>query len=252
VTGHARENSTSCTRRSVEGRPLILTCRDCNSSAGHTCDWHWANFWTVEGFANGDMREAVDIQFTYEDQKSVVELSNENGAFILRIIKEASNPESVKEIERLFRGAVETKGRPEPMHFNFHKSKFDERLLRLSVLRAAYLAGIAVAGYRWIHVWDPIRRQILDSTIRDESLSGLVRYEQEHSRDRRALGIIETPVDVQSFCVGFGRWAVFLPGERESVLYEPEKLAGQRIEFKGAAYYWPTAPTFGIDWSSRR
>ena len=137
------------------------------------------------------------------------------------------------------------------MNVNFHKSKFDERLLRLSVLRAAYLAGIAVAGYRWIPVWDPIRRQILDSTIRDESLSGLVRYEQEHSRDRRALGIIETPVDMRSFYIGFGRWTVFLPWERESVLYQPEKLAGQRIEFKGSAYEWPTAPTFGFDWSPR-
>lgn len=172
--------------RSVGGRPLILTCRDCNSSSGHTYDWHWANFWTVEGFGTGDMRQPVDVQFTYEDQRSVAELSSESGSFMLRIVKEASNPESVKQTERLFRRAVETKGQPEPMNFNFHKSKFDERLLRLSVLRAAYLAAIAVAGYRWIPVWDPIRRQILDSTIRDESLSPLVRYEKEHSRDRRA------------------------------------------------------------------
>jgi hypothetical protein len=129
----------------------------------------------------------VDVQFTYEGLRSVAELSNENGAFILRIIKEASNPESVKETERLFGGAVKTKGRPEPMNVNFHKSKFDERLLRLSVLRAAYLAGIAIAGYRWIRIWDPIRRQILDSTIRDEGVSGLVRYEQEYSRERRSV-----------------------------------------------------------------
>jgi hypothetical protein len=181
----------------------------------------------------------------------VAELSNENGAYLLRIVKEASNPASVKETERLFGRAVETKGRPEPMNVNFHKSKFDERLLRLSVLRGAYLAGIAVAGYRLIPVWDPIRRQILDSTIRDTNLSGLVRYEQEHSRDRRALGIIERPVDMRSFCIGFGRWTVFLPWERDSVLYQPEKLAGQCIEFKGSAYEWPTAPTFGFDWSPR-
>jgi len=36
------------------------------------------------------MREPVDVQFTYEDMRSVAELSNENGAFILRIIKLAS------------------------------------------------------------------------------------------------------------------------------------------------------------------
>jgi hypothetical protein len=36
----------------------------------------------------------------------------------------------------------------------------------------------------------------------------------------------------------------FLP----EVSVRPEKVAGQRIEFKGSAYHWPTAPTFGIDW----
>jgi hypothetical protein len=197
------------------------------------------------------MREPVDVRFTYQNLKSVAEMSNKDGAFILKIIEKASNPESVKETERLVGRAVEEQGQPEPINLNFHKSKFDERLLRLSVLRAAYLAGIAVAGYRWTPVWDPIRRQILDVTIRDASLSLLVRYEQEHSRDRRALGIVETPVDMRSFCIGFGRWTVFLPWERESVLYQPEKLAGQRIEFKGLAYEWPIAPTFGLEWSPR-
>jgi len=196
------------------------------------------------------MRETVDVQFTYEGLRSVAELSNENGAFSLKIVNRASNPESVKATERLFAQAVERKGRPEPMNVHFHKSKFEERLLKLSVLRAAYLVGIAVAGYRWVCVWDPIRRQILDSTI-DLNLSGLVQYEREHSRDRRSLGIVETPPDLRSFCLGFGRWTVFLPWERESVLYQPEKLAGQRIEFRGSAYEWPTAPTFGFEWSPR-
>jgi hypothetical protein len=234
--------------QSVGGRPLILTCEGCNSSSGHTCDWHWANFWTLEGFAVGDMSDPVDVRFTYEGLRSVAELSTENGAYILKIIKEASNPESVKETQRLFGEAVEEKRRPEPMNVSFHKSKYDERLLSLSVLRAAYLVGIAVGGYRWIPVWDPIRRQILDPTGRDASLSSLVRYEPDHPRDRRALGIIDTPIDFRGFCIGFGRWTVFLPWERGSVLYQPEKLTGQRIEFKGSAYEWPSAPTFGINW----
>ena len=237
--------------RSVGGRPLILTCRPCNSSSGHTCDWHWAHFWAVEGFATRDMRGTVDVQFTYEGLRSVAELSNENGAFSLKIVKRASNPRSVKETERLFAQAIEKEGRPESMNVHFHKSKFEERLLRLSVLRAAYLVGIAVAGYGWIPIWNPIRRQLLDSTIQDASLSPLVRYEREQSRDRRSLGIVETPAHMRSFCIGFGRWTVFLPWERESALYQPEKLAGQRIEFKGSAYEWPTAPTFGFDWSYR-
>lgn len=36
------------------------------------------------------MRESVDVQFTYEDPRSVAELSNESGAFMLRIITNIS------------------------------------------------------------------------------------------------------------------------------------------------------------------
>jgi hypothetical protein len=42
----------------------------------------------------------------------------------------------VKDTEHLFGEAIQMKGRPEPMNVRFHKSKYDERLLKLSVLRA--------------------------------------------------------------------------------------------------------------------
>ncbi|MDP2318618.1 MAG: hypothetical protein Q8O42_04670 [Acidobacteriota bacterium] len=197
------------------------------------------------------MRKPVDVQFTYENLTSVAELSNESGAFVLRIIKRASNPSVITETKRVFGQAVEAEGRPAPVSLEFHKSRFDERLLRLSVLRAAYLVGVAVAGYSWIPIWDPVRQLIFDPTLRDEPLLQLVRYESEHSRDRRALAIIESPLDVRSFYIGFGRWTVFLPWERDSLLYHGEKLAGRRIRFTGTSYYWPTTPTFGIDWSTR-
>jgi hypothetical protein len=236
---------------SVGGRPLLLTCKRCNSSSGHGLDWHWANFWAVEGFAVGDLPEPVTVNFVYEDLKTVAELSTEDGTFVLKLVKKASNPELLRETERLFGEAVAKAGQPEPMKVNFHKSQFDQRLLRLSVLRAGYLVGIAVGGYHWIHSWDPIRLQILAPETRDSSLSGLVRYEREHPRTRRTLAIIEEPREMRCFYVGFGRWTVFLPWERTSVLYRPHALADQRIAFRGTAYKWPTAPTFGIDWTSR-
>jgi hypothetical protein len=55
---------------------------------------------------------------------------------------------------------------------------------------------------------------------------------------------------MRSFCIGLGRWTVFLPWESDSVLYRPNEISG-RIEFTGAAYVWPTAPTFGVDWTRR-
>jgi hypothetical protein len=230
----------------VGGRPLILTCDRCNGSAGTNLDWHWANFSDVEGFATGYLPEPVTVNFTYEGLRVVAELSNDGSCFVLAIVKRASNPQTVGEIDRLVRSAIEADGRPRPMHVNLHQSKFQERLVRLSVLRAGYLAGVAVAGYSMIPLWDRIRRQILDPTQTDESLSGLVRYEREQPRDRRLLGVIDEPFNMRSLCTGFGRWRVFLPLEQDSLFYRAGELRGQRFEFRGRAYEWPTAPSFGI------
>jgi hypothetical protein len=232
--------------KSVGGRPLLLTCVRCNGSAGATLDWHWKNFADVEGFATGYLPDPVTVNFTYEGLRVVAELSNDGSRYLLAIIKKASNPNAVGEIERLVREAIEADGRPQPMQINLHKSKFNERLVNLSVLRAGYLTGVAVAGYGMIPLWDPIRRQILDPTQTDGSLSGLVRYEREHPRDRRVLGVIDEPSTMRSICVGFGRWTVFLPLDRDSLLYRPADLAGQRFGFSGRAYEWPTEPSFGV------
>ncbi len=104
------------------------------------------NFSDVEGFVTGYLPEPVTVNFTYEGFRVVAELSNDGSRFVLAIIKKASNPHAMGEIERLVRSGIETHGRPQPMHVNLHKGKFDERLLRLSVLRAGYLTGVAVAG----------------------------------------------------------------------------------------------------------
>jgi hypothetical protein len=188
----------------------------------------------------------VTVNLTYEGLRVVAELSNDGSCFVLAIIKKASNPQTVREMERLVRDAIEADGRPRPMHVNLHKSKFQERLVRLSVLRAGYLAGVAVAGYSMIPLWDRIRQQILDPTQTDGGLSGLVRYEREHPRDRRLLGVIDEPSNMRSICTGFGRWTVFLPLEQDSLFYRAAELGTQRFEFHGTAYEWPTAPSFGI------
>jgi hypothetical protein len=233
--------------QSVDGRPLILTCADCNCSAGGEMDWHWAHFMDVEGFAAGHLPEPVTVDFTYENVKIVAELSTTDGGFLIRGINKASNQRMIEELEKLLRRDIEASGRPQRMNVNLYKSKFSERLVRLSVLRAAFLTGVAVAGYRMIPLWDPIRRQILDPTEGDDSLSAIVRYERDRPRDRRELGVIDEPARITSIYVGLGRWAAFLPLAQDSLLYRPADLADQKFEYRGRAFHWPSEPSFGID-----
>ena len=62
------------------------------------------------------MHQPVADRFSYERLTSIAALSKESGAFTLKIIKQASDPASVSQTERLFRRAVESRGRPEPMN----------------------------------------------------------------------------------------------------------------------------------------
>ena len=124
----------------------------------------------------------------------LAELSTADGGFLIRGINKASNQRMIEELEKLVRRDIEASGRPQRMNVNLYKSKFSERLVRLSVLRAAFLTGVAVAGYGMIPLWDPIRRQILDPTEADDSLSAIVRYERARPRDRRELGAYSGPL----------------------------------------------------------
>jgi hypothetical protein len=232
--------------KSVGGRPLLLTCGGCNWSAGQEVDWHWTNFTDVEGFATGHLPEAVTVNFKYEGLKVVAEVSNDGSGYLIKIIEKASNPAMLKQLQDLVSATIGAGGQPQDMKLGFYKSAYHERLVKLSVMRAAYLTGIAVAGYRMIPVWDPIRMQILDSTQIDPALSALIRYEKDHSQDRRLLGEINQPSNMRSICIGFGRWTALLPLNRDCSQYRPEELAGQNFEFSGTSYEWPTEPSFGI------
>jgi hypothetical protein len=237
---------------SVGGRPLILTCQRCNGTAGTTVDWHWSNFTDVEGLMSGSLPEPVTVNLTYEGLKVVAEVSNKGDGYVLRVVEKASKKANIEQFEDLIKAAIDAGETPSTLNIQMHKSRYREQLLKVSVLRAAYLTGVAMAGYRVITFWNPIRMQILSPETADPSLSGLMRYEREHAPDRRILGEINKPDYMRCICVGFGRWTVFLPLAADSVLYRSDELAGQRFEFSGIPFEWPSEPSFGIELPSPR
>jgi hypothetical protein len=232
--------------QSVGGRPLILTCERCNSTSGSQLDWHWANFLRVENFIAGGPMEAVTTKFVYDGRIVAAEVSNDGLGYTIKLIKKASNPDNLRDVEAIVRERIESGTPPEKFNLTFSKNRFDPRLMNLSVLRAAYLTGVAVMGYRWIRQWDDIRRQILDPQAKMESLSALVRHEPKEPHSRRLLGVIEEPLDMRSLCLEFGPFRAFLPFDLDSVLYRPGDLAAKQWEFKGHSYEWPKHPSFGM------
>jgi hypothetical protein len=211
-------------------------------------DWHWANFSDVERFVTGSLPEPVTVNLTYEGLKVVAEVSNEGGGYLLKVVEKASKPDNLQQFQQLVEAAIDAGETPSAFNVQMHKSTYRERLLRVSILRAGYLTGVAAAGYRVIRLWDPIRMQVLNPQTEDPALSGLIRYEREQPSDRRTLGEIKSPKEMRCIYVGFGRWSIFLPLAADSILYRSHELAGRRIEFAGIAFEWPSEPTFGKEW----
>jgi hypothetical protein len=135
------------------------------------------------------------------------------------------------------------KENPPTLRLEFHRSKFSERRLRASVLRAGYLMGFAVTGYRFLGLWNPIREHIRDPDER--RFPRLVIYGGEHSPNRRVLALVREPTDCASILVGFGRWTALMPLTKGSRLFEP-LLAAESYKFRATELEWPTEPTFGV------
>src|SRR5688572_27922121 len=67
--------------KAVGGRPLLLTCRECNSGSGAMLDWHWVKFVEVEGFGERHLPKPITVTLTYEGLDVVAALSHDGSGF---------------------------------------------------------------------------------------------------------------------------------------------------------------------------
>ncbi len=226
--------------RRVGGKPLVLTCKNCNDYGGHQLDWHWGNSLDVSGFLDGDLREPRTARFHCGDATTTVTITSVGRNVDVRVVDRASDKRAVADQQQVFRSYQQEN--PPTLRLEFHKSRFSERRLRASVLRAAYLMGFALTGYRFLGLWNPIREHIRSPDER--RLPRLVIHGGEHSTNRRVLAVVREPADCASILVGVGRWTALMPLTTGSRLFEP-LLAPESYNFRATELEWPTEPTFG-------
>jgi len=233
----------------VGGRPLVLTCKDCNNRAGHQLDVHWGNLSVVEAFVRHELTDPVTARMVYGDAKTTVELSSVDRDFVAKVIKRASSPKAMETQKNILQTAP-----LEDLTFRvaFHKSQYSERHARVSMLRAAYLTAFSVTGYRLLRKWKQIRDQILKPAVIDDWVFRLTRYDRDLPTDRRQFVLVLQPAELACFYVGFGRWTALVPWRDDSALFGPAPPpAGWQFD-KWQEYEWPVEPSFGLpnDWDT--
>lgn len=240
--------------KQLDGRPLVLTCKTCNSHAGHLLDAEMNALENVVDFVRGEMKEFRSIQFTVGSHNLNAQVRSTKTAITVLSVPRSNNPyvhqAVLAEFERLASGIL-VPDMGFKIHLNGDKVSF--RRAQVGWLRAGYLAAFAVLGYSYIlhPCMAPLRKQFANPT-KVIIPKFYMRIPYADTRARRIL-IVREPQVFRGIAVQVGRQMVFLPRLGDSALYDRLGTEPARnILLEGVLSRWPEGPSFGLDFASSR
>jgi hypothetical protein len=236
-------------------RPLVLTCKNCNNEHGSSLDAHAEREARMSRALGGQLapNERVNTRLTSDDVEIPAELTHgPQGEWLFHLDVDRAPPGSV---HRFMDSLTATTG-SEPRSFGIQTAEpWNTRGAFLSWVRAAYLAGFAVMGYRWI-LSNPdlerLRKQLRDPTT---NLADIPVFEVGASSGQRSIIRIAEPKALAgSMAVIIGRVCVVLPGPHPlgvASRWSFENALGVLSEASGVLaneeVEWPTGPLHATD-----
>jgi hypothetical protein len=248
----------------VGGHFMALTCKDCNSTAGHALDVHMQRHEDHIAFVSGKETRTIRATSIHEGNEVRGNLRRAaDGSISFEHVAAANNPANIE-----CTAAILDRWVTEGADGRTFQLRFDELLspqrAALGWTRAAYVVAFAFFGYRYIlqPVFDRLREQIARPL--DEVLARLpITSELSGDPARRHLALVERPVALRSVVVGMGRHTVFLPpaGAAGSDFFDTlearvAQLPDQhvvrrepvpRLRLTGKEIPWPTGPVYVLD-----
>lgn len=228
--------------KALGGRPIILTCKDCNNTAGHTVDAAAANrekqdqfIQTLVGGRSGfGGRAKLEI-----GGKTInIDLHNEGEVKTLKVIAE-NDPKRVKET-REYLDQLADENRWEGEEFKITAATtYHARLARVSELRTAFLAATAAFGYRY--AFDPSLDRVREQILKPKE-EILTRWwmSMDFNHPKPVICIAEKEGVVLVKCMKSG---IVLPfpssgseGYEEFLASSPRKM---KFKLKGLFFEWP-------------
>ncbi|MGI5284882.1 hypothetical protein ACQEVF_16295 [Nonomuraea polychroma] len=242
--------------KSVGGRPMLLTCKRCNNTAGSDFDSHAATKADADDFVRGRVTGRPLPMTSYVDGiplRGTAEWTD-SGVQLFGIPKQNDRKVQAAHFEAL--DAYVESGNPRPNHSFTVNTRFDEARVRISWIRAAYLAAFAALGWSYIFrgIMDPYRKQLQQPE--SKILPTYILRDPNVSPEARRVLLVEQPDELRCVAVVLGEHTVFLPG-----LFRPmtcdelvEAFAGQRTEgdqlnvsLDGKEVPWPKRATYFLD-----
>jgi len=241
--------------KAIGGKGLLLTCRDCNSKAGHKIDYHIKNHYDLNTFSkimlgkSNNEKASGDISIFAENFPATVQ--NTTNATEIRLIESANDP---KKVERLKEHMSETSdsGKSNGFVFNISKTvKLDMRHMKIAFLKSGFLLVTALLGY--VYAFNEklavVREQIRNP--KSDLLGTTFWVEAGQGQFFAKRRIVAVPEPFPMLLVTFDNSAVILPDfSSPSDLYNiiSQKWGkGRSINFTGKPYIWPDKAVMALD-----
>lgn len=141
------------------GRPLALTCRACNSTAGHSIDAVADRVERSLRTLAGQEPARGRLHIGDHEVPAKIEM---NAAGENRITMLGGAPTTLSRFEAYFDGLTRATGGIDPFRLSFQLTDPNDKRAKVSWLKSAYLALFALLGYRYaMHPFlGPVRQQI--------------------------------------------------------------------------------------------
>ncbi|MGV3518539.1 hypothetical protein [Luteitalea sp.] len=228
--------------KNIGGRPMLLTCKDCNSSAGHLFDCHLRGEADLWGFAAGDVQD-LPVRLTTASGRVNAKLHAAGNGYVINLSGKGFSDTDRTGV-RADLDAATVGDAWKQFGFNIRFRPYNTRRAATAWLRTAYLAAFAKLGYRYVlrPELDAVRRKLLNPDIKEPS-AFRVRWTEGTEPD---LVLIDEPTEVRSLAMVYPPWMVLLPRIGDTTVYERlANLPKGPIAFRGSRLGWPSGPEFG-------
>jgi hypothetical protein len=233
--------------RSIGGKPLALTCRDCNSTAGHRIDAAGSAYEHLASLTEAMFRSGENVRGTAtlhlnELPPINVEYDASVGDLKLNVMRDRNNPTVFERHFATVERAIQD-GTSGDFKFRFTpNTRVHARRALVSHLRAAYLVLFAGLGYRYaLSTRLALVREQLSKVDEPILEHAWIRTDEKVTRAPLILGLTEP---TKAFAVVLPRVTVLMPtisGPEDPWALFGETSSEGRITLTGRPLGWPKA-----------
>lgn len=228
--------------RALGGRPIALTCKECNNAAGTNLD---SQMVAELNFEKGWARRPLTSRLEVGDVSANVELSVEQPEIRVSHFGRHNSPATSEAL----RSALDSiYGQDLRLHIRLGH---DARLAQVGWLRSAYVVAFAALGYSYIlqPSLDVVRQQFQNPRL--ELIKNFVGVRRDGLSTTRKLGLTSNPsANLDVIAVQMGTRVVLLPGFSPDIDVYEELAAvpnGSPFESSLTEIAWPGEPRHDLD-----